>query len=418
MVSGTWIFSDMSAEVRKACLRELGLPVRKRLVYRSPVGAISPVADLMIAEIFDGWCTLSVKLAEGTNLDLPVHDSHLAEMNSGTTEADSAAEAVDGMPLDFFVIDLETTGTDYKSAEICEIAALRVEGGLVVDEFEQLVYIDGEMPRAAQFVNHISKEMLEGEPHMTAALSSFLSFIGTSPVLVGHNICGFDIPLLKRVASLCGLRFPPSQEIDTLTLARRAWPDRSSHSMKSLRSDLGIEGRGAHRALKDCQDELEVYMAIRRDVAAGRASIADPDKRRPRWRSFTITASPSTSSAKRPAAAPKNPPKSLPAKWQRRKASEFTTEVTSFDESNPLFGKGVVFSGDVPGHGYDECMQLVKDSGGIPQDRVTKKTGILVVGASAGLAKTEKAKKCLEAGQDIKIIDASEFSRIVGWEKG
>ena len=49
------------------------------------------------------------------------------------------------MPLDFVVVDLESTDMSYKTSEICEIAALKVADGEVVDRFESLVFIDREI---------------------------------------------------------------------------------------------------------------------------------------------------------------------------------------------------------------------------------------------------------------------------------
>ena len=81
VVSESWL-SEMDAEVRKAVLKELGLPVRKALVYRRADGALEHVADLMIEEVWDGWCGLAVETEESGLLPLPVHSQHFAEMNA------------------------------------------------------------------------------------------------------------------------------------------------------------------------------------------------------------------------------------------------------------------------------------------------------------------------------------------------
>lgn len=170
------------------------------------------------------------------------------------------------MPLDFFVVDLETTSQYPNSTQICEIAALRVEDGKETEDyFSTLVRIDGPMPEETTAKNNITDEMLATAPSVSEALQAFIDFIGEDAVLVGHNIIGFDYKVLERVARKCGLELHCSATIDTLKLAKTAWPKRgrNGYSLDSLRETLGLEEEGGHRALKDCEDTLDVYMAIR-----------------------------------------------------------------------------------------------------------------------------------------------------------
>lgn len=46
------------------------------------------------------------------------------------------------LPNDYVVIDLETTGHDYRWDEIIEIAAVRFRDGKEIERYEQLVAID------------------------------------------------------------------------------------------------------------------------------------------------------------------------------------------------------------------------------------------------------------------------------------
>lgn len=370
--------SELPDPARKALLKELGLPVKKQLVYRFGNDFVANVVDFRIQSVWDGWCVLELKLADGTTPNLPIHSMYLAEMNK--------AQA-------YYVFDLETTGTNPQTAEICEIAAIKVSNDKVVDEFETLVYIDGPMPRGAEQVNHISKDMLVDAVHMRRALREFLAFIGDDAVLVGHNIKTFDLPLVERVAALCGLKFSYRQAVDTLDIAKQAWPGRRSYSMKELRPTLDIDDEGAHRALKDCKDEFEVYLKAKADLASGkvRPLKENEDKPRPRRSAYS-------------------------AKWSRKKAKEFVPNVQVFDRENPFFEKCVVFSGSVDGHDYDSCMQKVCDLGGTPQDSVTRKTNYLVRGEGCGEGKTKKAEELKSKGSSVQVIGQEEFRRMVGWE--
>lgn len=381
-VSDVWA-SELSAEARKALLRDLGLPIKKQIMH----GEVSApgrekVSDFMIDQVWDGWCSLLIKREDGSLFDLPIHSDYLGQMNKSAG---------------YVVFDLETTGTDPNTCEIAEIAAIRVIGGEVAHEFSTFVHIDGEMPDNARSVNHIADEYLTDAPHMRAALEPFIEFIGDDSVLVGHNINVFDIPVLTRVAANCGLEFKYSKAEDTLALSKMAWPDLGRYNMDNLRKRLGLSGDGAHRALKDCMDEMRVYELAKKELA----DHPERTKRGPKAASRKSTSRPGASYS---------------GKWARKKAKEFTTDVVSFDTLHPAFGRFFVLSGEVPGHDYDECLQRVKDLGGEPQDNVTKKTNYLIVGDGAGAGKTKKALANQEAGQDIKIIGPDEFLRIVGWE--
>ena len=299
-VTNIWM-SEIPEDLRKPLLKELGLPVKKGIVYRDIDGTASTVIDLKITDVWNGWCNVAVRLEDGSVPPVRIHSMHFAEMNSGATGTEAQQvtrekplrkkaatsnkiKKVAGMPLDFCVFDLESTDRGYKTSEICEIAALRIVDGAIVDTFETPVFIDGEISPQAASKNKISKDMLQDAPHMKAALRAFLDFIGSDAVLVGHNIRTFDLKFIERVAGLCNEEFKFKEAIDTLTLAKRAWPDLPSYTMDNLRTWLNLEPDGGHRALKDCRDEYELYMSIRRDVEEGKASIT-PSQKSPSIRS-------------------------------------------------------------------------------------------------------------------------------------
>ena len=402
-VTGIWL-SELPEDLSKSFLKELGLPVKKGMIYREIDGSSYKVTDVKITDAWDGWCNVVVRLEDGSVPPVRIHSMHFAEMNSGTIDADAHAATQDkprrkntpgakkskevkGMPLDFYVFDLETTG--FTNPEICEIAALKVVNGEIVDTFETLVFIDGEIEAGAARKHHISKDVLRDAPHMKTALKAFIEFIGRDAVLVGHNIKTFDLPRIKRVSECCGFRFEYKEAVDTLPLVKTAW-QLPSYKMDDLRMRLDLDQDGSHRALKDCQDEFELYMRLRKEAEEGKISI-EPAKR-----------SSSRSGVK------------WSGRWERKKAKDFTTDRVEFDESHLLFGKNVVLSGDVEGVEYNDCLQAVCDLGGHPQDNVTKKTDYLVVGENPGKSKIAKAVEYKGKGQNIEIIDADTFIKMIG----
>ena len=354
--------------------------------------------DVVIRDVWDGWCGLVVTLEDGSARK--VHSMYFAEMNKGAAvDGPKSARAQSGTeeyPLTFTVIDLETTSANWHNAEICEMAALRVVEGEEENRIELLVHIDGEMPAEAEMVHHISGDLIEDAKHMTGCLDDFLRFVGDDAVLVGHNIEKFDIPLLKRVAGQCGREFRYERSIDTLSLAKRVWPGLTSYKMDSLRTSLGLDFDDAHRALKDCRDEAALYLRLREDAMSGKAS----GKGRASKTQSRRTPRSGTGSGRQYAS--------------HRKAREFVPSTSEFDSSHPLYLRNVVITGDLVYMSREDAMQRICDLGGTPQDNVTMKTNIVVVGEDPGKGKMGKAEDYrTRRGLPIEIVTAEEFRKML-----
>jgi hypothetical protein len=75
-------------------------------------------------------------------------------------EMDAASTAF----MDFTAVDLETTDRNTATAEIVEIAAVRVRGGRVVERYSSLVKPDGPVSAGATAVHGIGAAELAGAP--------------------------------------------------------------------------------------------------------------------------------------------------------------------------------------------------------------------------------------------------------------
>lgn len=183
-----------------------------------------------------------------------------------------------GFPLDYVVVDTETTGLDRYSCVI-EAAALRVRGGQVAAEFSTLIqpprrelYRNGEWqegfvePFITQLTG-ITDSMLETAPLPEEALPRLLDFLGDDPIL-GHNV-HFDVNMLYDDLTRC-LGCPlPNDFFDTLRLSRKLLPQLPHHRLGDVAAALGVPYPGAHRALGDCRITQACYLALR-DLAHAR----------------------------------------------------------------------------------------------------------------------------------------------------
>ena len=166
---------------------------------------------------------------------------------------------------DYVIFDLETTGISCTSDEVVEISAVKVEGGVVVDEFTTLVNPGRPIPYQATSVHGITNEMVENSPMFREALADFNDFIGDS-VIIGHNIHTFDMKFIQRDAQKYFGKYIGNDYIDTLEIARLYLPELPGRSLVELADHYGIESQGAHRALNDCRMNQQVFECLKREI--------------------------------------------------------------------------------------------------------------------------------------------------------
>lgn len=148
----------------------------------------------------------------------------------------------------FVVIDTETTGTG-SDDRIIELAAVRLEGGHIVDHFSRLINPGRSVPLPVTQLTGISTAMLVGQPAAKDVLPEFLDFLGNS-VLVAHNMA-FDQRMLEFELQRIGRSWPSNPTLCTLRLARRLLPGLPRKGLDGLAAFFRIEPESRHRALGD-----------------------------------------------------------------------------------------------------------------------------------------------------------------------
>jgi superfamily I DNA/RNA helicase len=158
---------------------------------------------------------------------------------------------------DFTAVDIETTDKDVTSAEIVDLAAVRVRNGVIVDEWSSLVRPRVRMHAAAAATHGITEAELATAPYFEAVWESFRDFCGED-VLVAHNGYRFDFPILDRMSAPSGGH--TFVTYDTLVLARELHP--GSRRLGDLALRFGIPVGQAHRALDDSRALAHVFLRL------------------------------------------------------------------------------------------------------------------------------------------------------------
>ena len=159
-------------------------------------------------------------------------------------------EDPDDRPYDgpVVVLDFESTGLNTGKARIIEIGAVKLEDGTVVDSFEQLVDPGELLGPEITNITGINDAMLQGQPKAAEALPKLMDFIGGLPI-AAHN-AHFDASLLKAELKRLG-RTLDVPVMDTLSYARKLYPDLKSFRLGALCKHLGVSLKNAHRAVHD-----------------------------------------------------------------------------------------------------------------------------------------------------------------------
>lgn len=148
----------------------------------------------------------------------------------------------------YVVFDVETTGLDASHDRIVEIGAVRVAGGQITNQtFHQLIDPKIKMPAEASAVNHITDDMLKGQPDIKPVLADFLAFVN-GDLLVAHN-GGFDASFLDNACSRAGFE-APKKYFDTMRLSVY-WAGLKNRKLTTFLKAAGIENDNAHRAMSD-----------------------------------------------------------------------------------------------------------------------------------------------------------------------
>ncbi|HTC85399.1 MAG TPA: exonuclease domain-containing protein, partial [Candidatus Acidoferrum sp.] len=156
---------------------------------------------------------------------------------------------------EFVVVDVETTGTDPKLADIVEIAAVRIKGKKIVDRWSTLVN-PGRSITGHQ-MHGITDKDVKGAPSPKEVAETFIAFVGRATI-VGHSV-GFDLGFIEEARG-DGYRFAQDRYLDTLVLAREGYPGFSeSYKLSDLARFWGIPLEN-HRAAPDAEATAQLLL--------------------------------------------------------------------------------------------------------------------------------------------------------------
>jgi polyribonucleotide nucleotidyltransferase len=173
---------------------------------------------------------------------------------------------------EFAVVDVETTGTDPKMADLLEIAVVKVKGGKISDRWS--TFVKPSQPILGHQMHGITDKDVAKAPSAAEAAKQALDEIGDA-LVVGHNVI-FDLGFLEEAGAG---RIDQSRLVDTLTLAREGYPDLQNYKLDTLAGVFGVDLTQNHRALPDAEATANLLISFANElpgrIATAKSEIAD-----------------------------------------------------------------------------------------------------------------------------------------------
>ncbi|WP_153462583.1 PolC-type DNA polymerase III [Sediminibacillus terrae] len=151
----------------------------------------------------------------------------------------------------YVVFDVETTGLSAVYDTIIELAAVKVQGGEIIDRFEAFANPHHPLSQTTIDLTGITDDMVKDAPDVGEVLKNFHEWMGDG-VLVAHN-ASFDMGFLNEGLKKIGFEKAENPVIDTLELARFLYPSLKNHRLNTLCKMLDIELTQHHRAIYDAE---------------------------------------------------------------------------------------------------------------------------------------------------------------------
>lgn len=159
----------------------------------------------------------------------------------------------------YVVVDVETTGGRPPNDRVTEIGAVKIRGGVVVDEWHSLINPERHIPGFITDLTGISNAMVADAPVFADVAQSFAAFLDGA-VFVAHNV-NFDHGFIGSEFRRLDMRFR-LPKLCTVSSMRKYYPGHESYSLGRLCQVYGIRLENHHRALDDARAAAELLLMV------------------------------------------------------------------------------------------------------------------------------------------------------------
>lgn len=156
----------------------------------------------------------------------------------------------------FIIIDIETTGNNYKFSKITELAIFQHNGQEITNQYSTLINPEIDIPFYITKLTGINNQMVKNAPKFHEVAKTIVE-LTAGRIFVAHN-AKFDYNFIKEEFARLGYHFN-RKTLCTVQLSRKLLPGHQSYSLGKLCSDLGIKINGRHRASGDAFATVKLF---------------------------------------------------------------------------------------------------------------------------------------------------------------
>lgn len=305
------------------------------------------------------------------------------------------------MDFDFIAIDFETANNKMNSA--CALGIVAVKNLEIIETEYFLICPPSEIFDDSCIAIHgITYDEVIHKPKFSELWSQIKKYFDGN-YIIAHNV-RFDMSVLKNSLIEYNLEIPDFKYLCSIPISTKACSGLGiGNSLKERTQYFGIVLNNHHNALEDATACAQLVIETVKRC------------RKKSFRSFIKV----YSSIKVKEFKDLKPQEYLKGKkrFEKISISEIAATTEDICKTHSLFGKSMVFTGELSTMERKAAMQKAVNAGAILKSGVSRKTDYLVVGAQDksivgddGLSsKEEKAYKLIDEGYDIKIINEEEF---------
>jgi len=191
-----------------------------------------------------------VKESSGSTYQKPTYSGSRFAQDSGKGSLFHYASNSKGseLPMEFAIVDLETSGLEPSNARVIEIAILLVNSkGEIQEEYATLIN-PGNGQVGPTFIHHITEEAVLSAPTFQEVAGDILKRF-ENRIIVAHH-AAFEDKFLAAEFKRAGIKVPPLPALDTLWLSREV-VDLPNYKMQTVLQHYGVEEIDLHTALGD-----------------------------------------------------------------------------------------------------------------------------------------------------------------------
>ena len=161
---------------------------------------------------------------------------------------------------EFCVVDTETTGLSASRNNIIEIGIVVVKNLKISKKYHSMINPGRHIPANITMLTGITNEEIRDAPFFEDIANDIVEYLNDK-ILVAHNLT-FDKSFLRKEFLSTENILPRVQELCTVKLARKVFPELRSKSLGPVCRHLRIKNSKEHRALSDAEATSKILIKM------------------------------------------------------------------------------------------------------------------------------------------------------------